>query len=431
MHGQLRAHAGGHRRRPSCEHGDGDGRLPGLGGCATDDDNNDETIPARPGINIDKEGALVLGEDGVATVGDLINYTFVVKNTGNVTLTNVTVTDPLVARSRVRAATRSRRWGWVSLRKFTGSYAITQADIDAGHRATTATATGDCPALAECATDDDDNDEPLPARPGIKMVKEGALVLGEDGVATVGDLINYTFVVKNTGNVTLTNVTVTDPLVASITCPSGNPIPTLGVGEICGMHGQLRDHPGGHRRRPSSTTWRRRRATARLGGVRSTDDDDHDRAAAARPGDHASTRRARRVALQRGRRCATLGELINYTFTVKNTGQRDADECDGDATRWWHGHVSERRPDRRWGWASLTDDVHGQLRDHPGGHRRRARLQPGDGDGRLTRALAESASRTTTTTTSRCREAWRSCSIKSGAFVDLGNGDGDARRWAS
>ena len=67
---------------------------------------------------------------------------------------------------------------------FTGSYAITQVDIDAGHRANTATATGDCPALAECATDDDNNDETLPARPGINIDKEGALVLGEDGVAT-------------------------------------------------------------------------------------------------------------------------------------------------------------------------------------------------------------------------------------------------------
>ena len=77
---------------------------------------------------------------------------------------------------------------------------------------------------------------PLTQSPAIALTKTGTLN-DDDGTPglSVGDTISYTFLVENTGNVTLTNVSVTDPLVTPITCPSGNPIPSLAVGasETC------------------------------------------------------------------------------------------------------------------------------------------------------------------------------------------------------
>ena len=70
----------------------------------------------------------------------------------------------------------------------------------------------------------------MPAAPALTLAKTGSLDVGGDGVANPGDLINYSFQVTNSGNQTITSITVSDPMVSPITCPSGNPIPSLAVG---------------------------------------------------------------------------------------------------------------------------------------------------------------------------------------------------------
>jgi uncharacterized repeat protein (TIGR01451 family) len=162
-------------------------------------DTDTETITAVLGPDI----SLVKTADPTTynAAGDLITYTFVVTNSGNTTLTDVTVEDPLFGLN----------FGPVTLapgasETFTYVYTITQADVDAGQVINTATATGTFNGVDYTDTDTETITAVL--GPDITLSKT-ALPLTYNAA---GDLITYTFVVTNSGNTTLTDVTVDDPL---------------------------------------------------------------------------------------------------------------------------------------------------------------------------------------------------------------------------
>ncbi len=189
----------------------------------SDPDIDTETvpIPQAPSITIDKEGSLADGGDG-ADPGDVISYTFLVTNTGNVTLTNVTVTDPLTGLSAIDCGGVTTLAPGASV-QCSATYAITQADIDAGRVDNTATADSD-----ESEPDTDDNTETITRAPALDTLKSGVYDdANDDGITNPGDEIDYTITVSNTGNVTLTGVTVSDPLAGTLTCTW--PTATTGV----------------------------------------------------------------------------------------------------------------------------------------------------------------------------------------------------------
>jgi uncharacterized repeat protein (TIGR01451 family)/gliding motility-associated-like protein len=161
------------------------------------------------------------------SVGDTINYNFTVTNTGNVSLTNVTITDPLVAVVGGPIATLAV--GAVDATTFTAIYTITQADIDAGQVNNTATASGTPPSGANVTAVSSDPTpcptcEPvvgcptctsvaLVTSPRISLIKTAEFNDNNgDGYGQVGETITYNFTVTNTGNVTITNITILDPL---------------------------------------------------------------------------------------------------------------------------------------------------------------------------------------------------------------------------
>ncbi|MFO1033608.1 MAG: hypothetical protein U1E15_05860 [Hyphomicrobiales bacterium] len=103
---------------------------------------------------------------------------------------------------------------------FTATMALTQPMVDAGSFTNTATASGDTPSAGTLVSPPASATVDLPALPGIALIKQGTVDLGADGIASVGDVISYTFEVKNTGNVTLNGITLADA-VAGVTLAGG------------------------------------------------------------------------------------------------------------------------------------------------------------------------------------------------------------------
>ncbi|NLZ24734.1 DUF11 domain-containing protein, partial [Candidatus Dojkabacteria bacterium] len=189
---------------------------------ASDEDDETVKLSQNPLLSIVKSGTFEdENGDGFANVGEIISYTFTVTNEGNVTLTNVTVTDPLVT---VSGGPITLDVGETDSTTFTATYTITQDDIDSGSFYNIATADSD---ESEEVTDDDTVD--LPQNPRLSIEKIGVFNAGDDGIANPGDLITYTFKVRNIGNITLTGITVTDLLLGGdlVSCSRD----TLLVGE--------------------------------------------------------------------------------------------------------------------------------------------------------------------------------------------------------
>jgi large repetitive protein len=191
-------------------------------------------VPAAPAIALVKTGVADLGADGVASAGDTVTYRFTVTNTGNVTVTNVTVADPLVTVSG--GPVPSLAPGASDATTFTATYAVTQADLDRGEIVNQATVTGTPPDGGTVSDPSDDNDvvadDPtivaLTPAPSIALVKSVGAIADSNGngITDAGDTIDYVFAVTNTGNVTLTNVLVGDPKITV----TGGPLASLAPG---------------------------------------------------------------------------------------------------------------------------------------------------------------------------------------------------------
>ncbi len=202
--------------------------TPPIGADVTDTDDDTQPLNAAPSIELLKTGTLdnsVVASNLISNVGDVITYVFTVTNAGNVTLTNVTINDPLVP--VMGGPILSLAPGVSDNITFTGMHVLTQADLDAFTFTNTATVTG-TPPTGPNVTDTDDDTQPLNVVASIELLKVGTPNFGMDGLPQAGETITYAFTITNTGVVTLTNVTLTDPLVTV----SGGPIPTLLAGAV-------------------------------------------------------------------------------------------------------------------------------------------------------------------------------------------------------
>ena len=150
--------------------------------------------------------------------GDTITYEFTVRNTGDVTLTNVTVTDTIGGVEISGGPIPTLGVGDSDSTTFTGTYTLTQDDVDAGTFTNTATATGEYPGEGNKVTDEDDDTQEWDEASSIEVEKS---VVGDPVKISAGIWdVTYEIEVTNNGNVTLDNLQVTDDLSAVFADPT-------------------------------------------------------------------------------------------------------------------------------------------------------------------------------------------------------------------
>jgi len=203
------------------------------GADPTPDDNSDnETTPLLLDPQLTLEKVLSDAPEPIE-LGSVLEYTITTTNSGNMTLTNVVVSDSLITPTGGTTPCASVAPG--ASCTLIGTYTVTQDDLDNGEILNTASAGSD-------QTDSIDTDliTPLVQNPALELIKTANL-LDENGndAGDVGEVIEYSIEVTNTGNITLTNVVVNDDLIDNLLCSPSIPLAILLPGEMILCSGSL------------------------------------------------------------------------------------------------------------------------------------------------------------------------------------------------
>ncbi len=213
------------------------------------DEDTEETKLARMDV---AKTAEILNADGTvkadqskASLGDIIHYEITVSNLGGSELPDVELTDamilkaidgslkldgqPVAADQLTAEVVNIGALAIGASKVLSYDYQVVEADILAGGVSNMATADTELPELPDKPVEDDDTidtptDDPMPAATVVKEVVERGPVNRWGAMRTsymLGETINYTFTITNTGNVTLTDLVLED-LVTSTSNPTGH-----------------------------------------------------------------------------------------------------------------------------------------------------------------------------------------------------------------
>ncbi|RZV42319.1 MAG: hypothetical protein EX269_15030, partial [Acidimicrobiales bacterium] len=185
------------------------------------------TTPLTAASELQVTQADVIGGSGSA--GDMITYAVVVQNTGDLTVTGISVVNDVgdVDASLVCSPVEPFDLAPGASVSCIGTHTITQADLDAGQIVSSAEATGTDPggsSVVDLSDDpnittnidpdaDGEPDDPtvsiLTQSPSISLTNADVF----DGTVVAGNTVDYVLTVVNTGNVTLSTISLTDSLV--------------------------------------------------------------------------------------------------------------------------------------------------------------------------------------------------------------------------
>ncbi len=166
---------------------------------------NTQTVEdqAQAALTLTGTDSLSIAKSGVLSAdGTQITWTVTVTNTGNLTLTNVAVTDPLVADLQLTAGDAASLAPGATL-TYTGTYQVTEADKLAGKVVNIANVSADSPKNTK-VKDSSTAQVPTRYQASLQVVKRVAEVTENE--------IAWEVAVTNTGDVTLSEVALEDTL---------------------------------------------------------------------------------------------------------------------------------------------------------------------------------------------------------------------------
>ena len=145
-----------------------------------------------------------------ARPGTEIGYTIKVTNTGNVTLRNITCDDSMkeigrIALDRTQLAPGETATG-------TASHAITQSDIDAGIVTNTASSSADAPDASKAVSGKSTVATGIERTPHLTLAKATERTHIPADEARSGEKIPYELALENAGNVTVSDIDISDAL---------------------------------------------------------------------------------------------------------------------------------------------------------------------------------------------------------------------------
>lgn len=181
---------------------------------------------ASPGLSLEKSGTLSGADDSAFSTE--VDYSFLVTNTGNVPVNSVAIVEESFSGSGAvpEASCPSESLLPDESTTCTAVYQLTQADVDTGTVANTATA---------IATYEDDSVSSSTSTAVVSIAPAPAFTFSKTSASEVitaaGEDIAYQFRVENTGNVTLTDVAIHDMdfsgagELGEISCPTSSLAP--------------------------------------------------------------------------------------------------------------------------------------------------------------------------------------------------------------
>ncbi|MFS3129658.1 hypothetical protein ACLM5J_14760 [Nocardioides sp. Bht2] len=192
------------------------------------------TRPA-PGLSIEKLARAPIDRNGsgITDAGDRIIFTFTVTNTGNVPLDEVVVEDQMLSDAGIAPTCVVGCLGRLdpgAVREYVSApYSVTAADVARGAVHNSAFATAEDPDGGEVESPPDTTSTPttVPA-PELALDKSVSSIddVNGNGRSDAGDLVHFGFTVTNVGNVPITQIVVTDPMLGAVTCDADTLLPT-------------------------------------------------------------------------------------------------------------------------------------------------------------------------------------------------------------